>query len=446
MAQQNLNRVLTKPLETVSFFTQTNVLPGVLLLTVTVVAIVLANTRYNGLYFSLMDMPFTIGFGSAVISKPLLLWINDGLMAMFFFVVGLEIKREILAGELSDRQSAMLPVIAAVGGMVLPASLYAVFNLGTAGQHGWGIPMATDIAFTLGILALLGNRVPLSLKIFLTAFAIVDDLGAVAVIALFYSSDISLINLAIGTVFLGVMLGGNYAGIRHPMFYAILGIGGAWLAFLLSGVHATIAGVLAAFTIPVNTLITKDEYLKQSNTILDELLKLPESDGILPTEAEVSISERLRQLRDDASSPLQKLEHRMHPFVMYVVMPVFAFANAGVALSSNMAGLFSSGVTWGIISGLFVGKFIGILLFAWLACKWGLARLPSDLNWKIMGGGAMLGGVGFTMSIFIAGLAFTGDTALTDIAKLAILIASTLSGVAGFVILKQFLSDEPAIK
>jgi NhaA family Na+:H+ antiporter len=435
MNTNNKTRSLLQPIETVAELMQTSVAPGLLLLLSTAVALGVVNSSFGVYYFDALDSKFTIGLEGFSISKPLILWINDGLMAMFFFLVGMEIKREILVGELSEKRKAILPVVAALGGLLLPAGIYFLLNKDGEGRSGWGIPMATDIAFSLGILALLGRRIPLSLKIFLTAFAIVDDMGAVGVIAVFYTHHLDLLYLAVGMCFLATMAGGNYFGVRHPLFYLVLGVGGVWLAFLFSGVHATVAGILAAFTIPVNTLISNNEFISTSETLMKKLAALPPSDSQLPSVEQVKLIDELKALRRKVESPLQKLEHQLHPLVMYFIMPVFAFANAGVVFTGGVSSLWQNPVSLGIIFGLIAGKFVGISLFSWVACKIGIAELPKDITWNMMLGTALLGGVGFTMSLFIAGLAFS-DPALLDLTKLSILFASALAGVGGYVWLK----------
>ncbi len=439
----NKTRFLLLPLETVAGLMQTTAAPGLLLLLSTISALLVVNSPLNAGYFQMLATRFTIGLegeGFAV-SKPLILWINDGLMAMFFFLVGMEIKREILVGELSAKRKAALPVVAALGGLMFPAIIYFVLNKDGAGRSGWGIPMATDIAFSLGILALLGRRIPLSLKIFLTAFAIVDDLGAVAVIAIFYTQQLELAYFAAGLGVLAVMIGGNILGVRNTLFYAVLGIGGVWLAFLFSGVHATVAGILVAFTIPVNTLISKGDFITRSETLMSRLAKAPESDSQLPTEEQAALISELQDLRKKAESPLQQLEHNLHPVVMYFIMPVFAFANAGVVFTNSGIPLWEHSVSLGIILGLIIGKFTGISLFSWLACKTGIAELPKEISWSMMMGTALLGGVGFTMSLFIAGLAFH-DPALLDLTKISILFASAIAGTGGYLWLRAATKDK----
>lgn len=431
-------KLTIKILTPLSNLTKDAAFPGIILILTAVIAISWANSPMGNIYFELWQKKITIGFDNNEISKPLLLWINDGLMAMFFFVIGLEIKREVMAGELSTWRKASLPVFAAIGGIVVPALIYFFFNNGKPSANGWGIPMATDIAFSLGILALLGKRVPLSLKIFLTALAIVDDLGAVLVIAFFYSSKIILSNVALGALFLGVMIIMNLAGIRNKLAFAILGILGIWLAFLLSGVHATIAGVLAAFAIPANTKINRTDFkqtiISLANDINDSVKK---KNPFLAKEEQTTVT-AIKKTCKYYEPPLQSLENTLHPWVIFLIMPVFALSNTGVLLGSGVLPVLKSDAGIGILLGLFLGKPLGILLFSWLAYKTGMASLPVNIKWIHILGVGFLGGIGFTMALFVAGLAFTG-TVLIDYAKISILIASVASGLAGYFILKKNL-------
>ncbi|KRT64220.1 MAG: Na+/H+ antiporter NhaA, Na+:H+ antiporter, NhaA family [Candidatus Dadabacteria bacterium CSP1-2] len=396
-----------------------------------------ANSPWFDSYFDLWQTKLKIGLGSFVLDKPLILWINDGLMAMFFFFVGLEIKREILVGELSSPRQAALPIVAALGGMIVPAILYLVLNAGKPGASGWGIPMATDIAFTLGVLALLGKRVPIALKVFLTSVAIVDDIGAVLVIAFFYTSQIYWSNLIVGAGFLIALILANRAGIRHPLVYASLGIGGLWLAFLMSGVHATIAGVLSAMTIPASTRIGREEFLEKSRYILKEFEGASVNEkSVLTSRQQRRAAEALEKASELVQTPLQRLEHDLHPWVIFGIMPLFALANAGVSLDGNLTQVLINPVTLGIVFGLVFGKQIGITLFSWLAVRSGIATLPVGVNWWQVYGVGWLAGIGFTMSLFIAGLAFR-DIALLSLAKLGILTASLIAGVVGWIILRK---------
>lgn len=422
-------------------FTKLEASGGILLLLCTVVALVWANSPWSDSYFNLWHTKLTIGIGSFMLSKDLLHWINDGLMAMFFFVVGLEIKREFLVGELASPKQAMLPMAAAVGGMIVPAILYLALNSGKAGASGWGIPMATDIAFALGVLALLGKRVPVALKVFLTSLAIVDDIGAVLVIAFFYTSKLSWFNLAIGFGFLVALIFANRAGIRHTLIYATLGIGGLWLSFLLSGVHATVAGVLAAMTIPAYSRINRDEFLSRSQYFLKEFEEGTIQYGtVLTNEQQREAAQELEKASELVQTPLQRLEHYLHPWVIFGVMPLFALANAGVSIDGNLFQIFVNPVTLGIALGLVIGKQVGVTLFSWLAVRSGFATLSKEVSWLQIYGAGWLAGIGFTMSIFIAGLAFGNSPQILSIAKIGILTASLIAGVLGFIILKRVSS------
>ncbi len=410
-------------------FTRIAASGGIVLFLATLVALFLANGGSRDAYFHLLETSIGLSFGGFTLSEHLLEWVNDGLMVIFFFVVGLEIKREITAGELASPKKAALPIAAAVGGMLLPAGLYAVFNIGGPGASGWGIPMATDIAFTLGIMALLGKRVPLSLKVFFTALAITDDLGAVLVIALFYTTHIEWSALIAGALILAVLFGLNRARVFSPFPYAILGIG-LWLAFLESGVHPTIAGVLLAMTIPTRSPANTGVMLAQCVTILDNY----EMPGAAQSNREASHQaavQTLENITDRLLSPAQRLERDLHPWSTYLILPVFALSNAGITLSGGGGETLLDGVSLGIISGLVLGKPFGIYLASRLAVRLGLAELPPDLNWRQIFSASWLAGIGFTMSLFIANAGFS-DPALLNTAKLAILIASVAAGVVGW--------------
>ncbi len=404
---------------------------GILLIGCTVVAMLWANSPWAASYFHLWHAELTFGFGNAKHSASLHFWINDGLMALFFLLVGLEIKREALVGELTSLRKAALPVAAALGGMIVPALFYAMFNHNGPGAAGWGIPMATDIAFALGVLALLGDRVPASLKVFLAALAVADDLGAVLVIALFYTAKISWISLAIGGGFLTALVVMNRAGARHPLIYALLGLG-LWLAFLQSGIHATVAGVLLALTIPARQRIDGDAFLLRSEKILDDFRHA--DDSVDANSAHETRSAALQMLEADcerAASPMLRFEHALAPWIKHIIMPVFALANAGVTFGSGDAiKELVQPVSLGIICGLVFGKPIGIVLFSWVATRSGAAALPSGVDWWKITGVGMLAGIGFTMSLFVANLAFGTDHAM-ETAKVGILAASVVSGIVG---------------
>jgi NhaA family Na+:H+ antiporter len=421
-------------------FANTQASGGVLLLAFTVVALVWANSPWSHSYHALWETMVTFGFGEHVLSKPLELWINDGLMAIFFFVVGLEIKREILIGELSSPRQAALPIAAALGGMIVPAGIYFAFNAGTPEVSGWGVPMATDIAFALGVLALIGKGIPDAVRVFLTALAIVDDLGAVLVIALFYTAEISMAALGVGCGFLALMAAANVLGVRNPLVYWLLG-GGVWLSFLLSGVHATIAGVLGAMTIPANSLIDEKSFVEGGRFLLSEIERKAEPGSEpLHHETKHGAVQALEAACENVETPLQRLEHGLHPWVAFFIMPVFALANAGVELGAGFVEALTAQVTLGVIVGLVAGKQIGITLFSWLAVRAGWASLPKGVSWQHIYGAAVLGGIGFTMSLFIAGLAFD-DSETLAMAKAGILLASLLAGVSGYWFLRRAPSE-----
>lgn len=414
-------------------FLQQEASSGILLLAATVIALLWANSMWSESYHSFWENKLTIGYGIFELSKPLLLWINDGLMAVFFFVVGLEIKREVLIGELASLRQAALPVAAAIGGMLFPALIYTAFNYNGTGSLGWGIPMATDIAFALGVLALLGKRVPGSLKIFLTATAVVDDLGAVLIIAIFYTSELAWVSLGIAAIFLALLVICNMLGVRNPVIYSILGIG-LWLGFLRSGVHATVAGVLLAMTIPSRARINDKEFVQHSRGIIDEFARSDEGDEYLSS-TQRSALQSLEELVQHAEAPLQRLEHNLHPWVAYMIMPIFALANAGVALGGGFLAAMTSPISLGVIFGLIIGKQIGITLFSWLVVKSRLADLPEGVGWRHIYGVSWLAGIGFTMSLFISSLAF-GDSPMLETAKSGILFASLIAGIVGFLLLR----------
>jgi NhaA family Na+:H+ antiporter len=412
-------------------FTRLQASGGILLLAATVLALVWANLPWGHSYFQLWETYMKIELGNLALKESLLHWVNDGLMVIFFFLVGLEIKREVLVGELASPKKAALPLVAAVGGMTLPAFIYLAFNHGRPSRVGWGIPMATDIAFVLGILTLFGNRVPISLKVFFTALAIADDLGAVLVLALFYSGEISWVALGVGAVILAILIVLNRGHIRNTLPYVLLGVG-LWLAFLASGIHATIAGVLLAMTIPARTSIQASAYRAQCTAALGGL-----------GDAEVHVEESRRQqaaaqtlevIAERLQTPLQRMERSLNPWVAYLIVPIFALANAGVDLSGNLTEALTQPISLGIIFGLLVGKSVGITLFSWLAVRTGVADLPFGVAWRQLFATSWLAGIGFTMSLFIASSAFD-QPALLSLAKVAILVASALAAAIGFVII-----------
>jgi NhaA family Na+:H+ antiporter len=377
---------------------------GLILMMAAVLALIVANSPLAIHYNALLDLPFEIKIGTFEIAKPLLLWINDGLMAVFFFLVGMELKREVVEGHLSTLRQASLPAFAALGGMLAPAAIYVMFNRGDpVAMAGWAIPTATDIAFALGVLSLLGKRVPTALKAFLLSVAIFDDLGAIIVIALFYTAKLSMLSLVVAAVLILGLASLNRFGVTRPAAYFLLGIP-LWVAVLKSGVHATLAGVVLAMFIPLHT-----------------------SEKALLTTAPKSL--------------LRYLEHALHPWVAFGVLPIFAFANAGVPIIGLSVVDALQPVPFGIVTGLFFGKQIGILAMCWLAVRLGIASRPEGVGWWQLSGTALLCGIGFTMSLFIASLAFEqGSAAYLGLERLGILIGSLVSGVLGYVVLRASLS------
>jgi NhaA family Na+:H+ antiporter len=389
---------------------------GVTLIAAALVAFAWANSPWAPTYFAMREIHLDVTVAGFGLDKPLLLWVNDGLMVLFFFLVGLEIKREILVGELSEPRDAALAVAAALGGMIVPAAIYAAINWGGEGIDGWGVPVATDIAFALGMLALLGDRVPLTLKVFLTALAIVDDLGAVLLIALFYTDEISVSNLALSVVVLAIAYAYGRLGGRNLKVFGVLGVL-VWFFVLQSGVHATVAGVLLALSIPLRRKIPPEN-------LRDELRAGLEAEKFEEVEVKVA---NLERVLGNAQSPLHRLEHMMHPWIAFLVLPVFALFNAGVDLGG---GSVLNPITAGVFLGLLVGKPVGVLLFSWLSTRLGVASLPEGVGWRAMVGAGFLAGIGFTMSLFVGGLAFDGG-GLLDQAKLGVLSASVLAAAAG---------------
>lgn len=404
-----------------------------------VVALILANSPWHLHYQNFFQQEFGFHFeGKPYLKFTLVEWINDGLMAMFFFVVGLELKREMVAGELSNIRKAILPFGAAIGGMLVPALIYFALNPSGDASSGWGIPMATDIALALGVIYLLGDRIPLSFKVFLTALAIVDDLGAVLVIAFFYTSHISFLNLSIGFGFLFLMFAGNRLGIRSIAYYAIIGIVGVWTAFLLSGIHATIAAVLAAFMIPADVKIKEKIYIARIKKHLNRFIHTDPDDEVPTlTQRQIQIMEGINLDTARAMPPLQRLERVLHPIVNFAVLPIFALANAGVTLFDiEMNELFANNIALGIALGLLLGKPIGIVGFSWLFIKLKISKLPKDIQIKNLIGLSFLASIGFTMSLFITQLAFVHEEFEAP-AKISILVASIIGGIIGYFLLRK---------
>ena len=411
---------------------------GIVLILSVTLAMILANSNLAESYSHFFEQE--VGFivnGEPYLNYSLHHWINDGLMAMFFFVVGLELKREFIGGELADIRNTILPIGAAIGGMIVPALIFLSLNIGTPQTMGWGIPMATDIAFALGVVYLLGDKVPVSAKVFLTTLAIVDDLGAVLVIAFFYTSELSIASLLFGLCFLAVMFIGNRLGIKSLFFYAALGIGGVWVTFLLSGIHATIAAVLAAFMIPADAKINESVYLKRMKKLTRRFEKEEPNEVRTLEEGQVDVLTHIQHDTEIAIPLLQQLEHKMSPIVTFLIMPIFAIANAGISFTDlSLSDIFSTHVALGVTLGLLLGKPIGIIGATFLMVKMRWATLPSAITRRTLMGLGMLASIGFTMSMFISTLAFTDELLMTQ-AKLGIFLASILGGIGGYVLLNK---------
>ena len=419
---------------------------GVVLIVAMIIALVWANSKWADQYFSFINYDLTIQVGNIFkLSKPLILWINDGLMGIFFFVVGLEIKREVMIGELSSLKQASLPIIAALGGMIMPASIFILLHHNQPGQEGWGIPMATDIAFSLGILSLLGKRVPLSLKIFLTAFAIADDLGAVLIIAFFYSSQIywNMVLIALAIYLLLAIL--MYVGLRNWLVFFMISTM-VWYYFLKSGIHPSFAGVLLALIVPVSRKIRVPAFSRLMRENLDDFCEDECEDQIILTKDQLASVDNMEKYIEAVQSPLQSLEHRMHGFVSYLVIPLFALANAGIVFTLGGDGSIFSNLTLNLALALLFGNLIGIFGFSWLGVKLRLAVLPDRTSWVHILGIGLLGGIGFTMSIFISGLAYHEASQFLNQAKIGIILGSLIAGIAGYLLLRITLKDTAKLK
>ena len=435
------DRVLT-PLDE---FIHRQTTSGVLLMLCAIAALTIANSPWNETYHHLLEMPFTIGVEGFQLSKSLHHWINDGLMALFFFVIGLELKREILVGELADPKQAILPIFAAAGGMLVPVLIYISINPDGHTLDGWGVPMATDIAFALGALALLGNRIPKNLLTFLVALAIVDDLGAVILIALFYTETINVLALAIAAAMMLLLVTLNLGGIRRPLPYILLGVV-LWIAMLESGVHATLAGIFLAFTIPMRPKYNPKHFLAQINAMVEQIKQAyRREENIVKNDELRSKVHALGKGVQLVQAPAQILERNMHMPSAYFIIPIFSLANAGIPIDwSSFGSIVTHPVSVGITAGLVLGKLIGIAGFSWVAVKFGLTSLPHGLNFKHIIGVGLMGGIGFTMSIFIAELGFSHHPQDLLMAKTGVLIASILAGVSGFLWL--YLTSEKSGK
>jgi NhaA family Na+:H+ antiporter len=411
---------------------------GILLLIATFIALIWANSPWEHSYHAIWEEEITAGFGGTILTWSRHLWVNDGLMSIFFFLVGLEIKRELLIGELSSFRQAAFPFIAALGGCLLPAVLYLTINHGTPAANAWGIPMATDIAFSLGILALLGDRVPVSLKLFVAALAIADDIIVVLVIAVFYTAHLSFLYLALGMVGLCISYAANKAGVRNPWVYAAIGLI-VWFAVMQSGIHATIAGVMLAFTIPCNSSAGKPQFVAKMQRLLERFnAAVPDS-----SEAQTALH-AMEQQCAHMESPLHRIEHALQPWVSFVIMPLFAFSNAGVHVLGHLLAAVRNPLTLGVALGLLIGKPLGITVFAWVAEKIGVASRPAGVNWAQIFAASWVCGIGFTMSLFIAALVLPEGPPL-DFAKIGTLAASFIAGGFGSFLLLRFKPAESPI-
>ena len=416
---------------------------SILLIAATIIALIWVNSSIGETYHSFWHTKISFTLGDFRISKTLLHWVNEGLMSLFFFTVGLEIKREILVGELASPKKALLPVIAALGGMIFPGLIYAAINIGLPTIHGWGIPVATDIAFALGAVAVFGRRLPVGLRIFLAAFAIADDLGAVVIIAIFYTKEIVWSNLIISLFLILGLAVANFFWIRQTLIYAILGLA-VWFFVLGSGVHPTIAGVIVSLFVPARGRYDTDNFLQNVKKITEKFECEEQSCGysILLNQEHLYAVQALELACHDVETPLQRLEHALHPWVAFVILPLFALGNTGLVFRGIVfSEMVSNPVILGVIFGLVIGKPIGIMLFSYISVKFGMASLPQQVRWSHILGGAMLGGIGFTMSLFLSELSFS-DPHIIDYARFAILAGSILSAVFGMSFLGFFTSSD----
>lgn len=429
---EQLGELIAKPL---SAFLSLEASGGVLLVVATVLALIWTNSAWAPYYHEVFHSHIQFATEGFTFTQSVHFWINDGLMTIFFFVVGLEIKREFLMGSLTSAKRAVLPLSMALGGMILPAGIYHAFNMGSPGEGGWAIPMATDIAFVLGALTVLGSRVPYSLQVLLTALAIVDDIGAVLVIAMFYTPSLSVTNLGYAALLLLLLVAFNLLGYRRKTLYLIVGAF-VWWQIYLSGVHSTVAGILVALTIPTRSRFATLTFVDKSKELLSTFSDADNREYTLYTNEQHQCAVRsLERLCKDVQTPSHRMEYLLHPWVVYFVVPLFALANAGITLDWKiLSALTQTPIAPGIIIGLVLGKQIGIAGAAWLAIRSGYASLPSEISFSQLYGGAVLCGIGFTMSLFISNLSFTDET-LLESAKLSIFIASFIALVGGIIIL-----------
>ncbi len=433
LAGDNIGGWIGRPFIT---FVSVEAAGGIMMILMTAAAMVITNSQFFELYSRILHIKLSVGFDSAIFTRSVHFWINEGLMTCFFLVVGLEIKRETLVGELASVKQAILPAAGALGGVLVPALIYWYFNKGTASESGWGVPMATDIAFVLGALTMLSSRVPSSLTIFLVSLAIVDDLVAVVIIAVFYSQAISFFYLSMATIVIVALVVMNILGVRNPAPYIVVGIV-LWAFVYASGVHATVAGVIIALTIPARSARDTHGFADDAKQLIEAFRNQRSRDYLIHLREENQmVIRQLENMFRQIEPPLQRLEYVLHPWVIFGIMPIFALANAGVILNSVfLANAATSNQSLGIMLGLFVGKQVGIFSATYLAVKLGIAKLPESVTMKHVYGGAVLCGIGFTMSLFIAELSFTQHTDLLNEAKVSILAGSLLSGLIGTTIL-----------
>lgn len=435
-AQRRITSIAGNLQSTFQDFFASSTAGGIVILVFTAIAMLWINSPWHESYEHFIHAPVNIQVFSLVLNFSFAHFVNDALMVIFFVAVGLEIKRELLVGELSSAKRAMLPMIGAVFGMIGPALIYLLFNGGTDAARGWGTPVATDIAFALGILALVGPRVPLGLKVFLAALAIVDDLLSVLVIALFYSSSLNVEMLVWAAVITGILYIGNRMGVQSIKYYVILGIA-LWVCVLSSGIHATIAGVVLAMTIPAKRKLNGPAFFTAARALVDEVLRRPDVDDDEATQMDAVHD--LEKLAESVQTPLHRIEHALQPYVAFIIMPVFALVNAGVAIDTTLVGSLASPVSLGIALGLFLGKQIGVTLGVWASVKLGVAILPQNTSMAQIYGVSLLCGIGFTMALFVANLAFL-DPAHLNAAKMSILVGSTISAITGMIVLRRSLN------
>ena len=416
----------------VQHYIHTESIGGIVLLFATVTALAWSNSPWGVHYHHILETHLKLDVGLFLVDLSVEEWINDGLMALFFFVIGLEIKREVMFGQLSTLKSAALPAVAAIGGMAVPAAIYVLANLDGDGIRGWGIPMATDIAFALGVLALLGRRIPMQLRVFMLGLAVVDDLGAIAVIAIAYTETIDFGQLGLAAGLIVAMIAANRLGLRQPAVTAGLAFL-IWVAVLKSGVHATVAGVLIAGLTPAKPSFSREEFAEESDALLAEYRT--SMVGGDQERAEAILGE-IEEISQATEAPLARLERTIHPWASYVILPLFALANAGIEFSGDaLRQAATSSVTIGVLGGLVIGKLVGITLFPWVASRLGLVELPRAISWLHVAGVGLVGGIGFTVAIFVTGLAFD-DHAIVVNAKMGILAASLVAGIGGYCLLR----------